>query len=124
MKAGNIENGKSIVLNLDKTAPAISCSASPSLLWPPNHKMVTITVNVNVSDSRSGSAGFKLVSVTSNEPDNGLGDGDFPNDIQGWVLGGPSVTGQLRAERSGTGAGRKYTLTYMADVWQEIMAPV
>jgi tripartite motif-containing protein 71 len=114
-KAGNIENGKTVVINLDKTAPTISCSASPSLLWPPNHKMVTITVKVNMSDSGSGAAGFKLVSVTSNEPDDGLGDGDLPNDIQGWVAGSPSVNGQLRAERSGKGTGRKYSLTYMAD---------
>ncbi len=78
--------------------------------------MVFITVNVNVSDSRSGAVGFKLMSVTSNEPDNGLGDGDLPNDIQGlWVVGSPSVTGQLRTERLERGTGRKYTLSFMAD---------
>jgi len=112
---GNIETPKSVVINLDKTPPNISCSASPSLLWPANHKMVTITVSVNLSDPGSGAAGFKLMSVTSNEPDNGLGDGDTPNDIQGWSVGTADISGQLRAERSGKGAGRQYTLTYAAD---------
>lgn len=51
-----------------------------------------------------------LVSVTSNEPDNGLGDGDMPNDI---VIN-PDGTFDLRAERSGTGDGRIYTITYRA----------
>ncbi len=31
------------------------------------------------------------------------------------MMGSPAVTGQLRAERSGMGAGRRYTLTYVAD---------
>ena len=111
--AGNTEQAKSIVLNLDKTPPNLTCSASPNTLWPPNHKMIPITTSVNVSDALSGPAGFKLVSVTSNEPDKGLGDGDTPNDVQGWILGTSCTTGQLRAERSGKGTGRIYTLTYM-----------
>ena len=49
-----------------------------------------------------------LLSVTSNEPDNGLGDGDRPNDIV--IL--DDFTFDLRAERSGTGDGRVYTITY------------
>ena len=50
--------------------------------------------------------------VASNEPDNGLGDGDVPGDIQGFVVGTPDTSGQLRAERAGGGGGRVYTLTY------------
>jgi endo-1,4-beta-xylanase len=53
-----------------------------------------------------------LLSATSNEADNGLGDGDFPNDIQGFDVGSADTSGQLRAERSGRGNGRVYTLTY------------
>jgi hypothetical protein len=113
--AGIGEASKTIIINLDKTVPAVSCRANPSRLWPANHKMVGITVEVSADDSVSGLTGFQLVSVVSNEPDNGLGDGDQPNDIQGWVLGSPSINGQLRAERSGKGKGRIYTLTYRAD---------
>ena len=49
-----------------------------------------------------------LVSVTSNEPDDGLGDGDTANDIV--IL--DEFNFKLRAERSGTGDGRIYTITY------------
>jgi hypothetical protein len=73
---------------------------------------VNVTATVTVADGESGAAGFTLVSVTSNEPDNGLGDGDQPNDIQGFVLGTADTSGFLRGERSGKGNGRVYTLTY------------
>jgi predicted heme/steroid binding protein len=55
-----------------------------------------------------------LLSVTSNEPDNGLGDGDKPNDIQGAEFNTSDCAFQLRAERSGGGNGRVYTVTYRA----------
>lgn len=96
----------------DTTPPTVTCSATPNVLWPANHKMRNVTASVAVADTGSGPAGFTLVSVISNEPDNGLGDGDTPNDIQGWSTGTADTSGQLRAERSGGGTGRVYTLTY------------
>jgi len=83
-------------------------------LWPPNHKMVTITANVQASDTCDPNPTVTLVSITSNEPDNGLGDGDTANDIQGAGFGTDDRTFALRAERSGTGARRIYTVTYQA----------
>jgi hypothetical protein len=47
-----------------------------------------------------------ITGVSSNEPVNGLGDGDTAPD---WVITG-ALTLQLRAERSGTGTGRVYTV--------------
>ena len=99
-------------INIDKTPPTVSCGTSPSSLWPPDHRLVTVNASVIVTDTLSGSAGFTLQSITSNEPDTGSGSGDTPNDIQGFVIGTASTTGQLRAERAGTGTGRIYTLTY------------
>jgi hypothetical protein len=51
---------------------------------------------------------ISLVSVTSNEPDNGIEDGDKPNDI---VIV-DEFNFKLRAERCGTCTGRIYTITY------------
>jgi len=110
--ADNVETPKSVIVKLDKTPPLVTCSASPNLLWPPNHKMITINTSVSVVDSLSGSDGFRLISVASNEQDTGLGSGDFPKDIEGFVIGTPDTRGQLRAERSGQGSGRIYTLIY------------
>jgi len=53
------------------------------------------------------------VSITSSEADDGLGDGDTADDIQGVDYGTNDTEFQLRAERSGLGSGRVYTLTYM-----------
>jgi hypothetical protein len=53
-----------------------------------------------------------LASVTSNEPDDGLGDGDTSADIQGFEPGTASTAGRLRAERAGTGQGRTYSLRW------------
>jgi hypothetical protein len=113
--AGNAEAFSSPSFNIDKTPPVVSCDITPALLWPPNHRLAPVTASVHVRDPLSGKGPFTLVSANSNEPDNGTGDGDTAGDIQGFVVGTPSLTGSLRSERTGAGSGRVYSLRYRAD---------
>jgi hypothetical protein len=111
--AGNEEAAHSLQVRIDTTAPALTCEASPAVLFPPNHKLIPVQVTARLDDAGTGSGGsVRLLSVKSNEPDQGLGGGDVPDDIQGWEPGKADTGGLLRAERSIKGSGRTYTLTY------------
>ena len=104
----NAATGTFTVTVVDTTAPALQAvTPSRTTLWPPNHKMVPITVTTTVSDAADPSPATRIVSVASNEPVNGTGDGNTAPD---WVLTG-ALTLDLRAERSGQGSGRVYTIT-------------
>lgn len=93
--------------------PSISVSLSPDNIWPPNHRMHAVSALVQTQGG-CGAVTFVLDAITSNEPDNGLGDGDTADDIQNETPGTADVLFHLRAERSGTGSGRVYTATYTA----------
>ncbi|HKO54446.1 MAG TPA: FG-GAP-like repeat-containing protein [Thermoanaerobaculia bacterium] len=105
--ASNNQSSGMQTVTVTASAPTISgLSASPNPLWQPNHKMVTVTVDYTLAGG-CGNATCGIISVTSNEPDNGLGDGDMPNDIE--IVDAHHV--KLRAERAGGGSGRVYTIT-------------
>jgi hypothetical protein len=98
---------------VDDTPPEITVALDPSTLWPPNHKLVPIQATVVASDNCPG-VSFALAGLTSDEPENGLGDGDTAPDIVDAVLGTPDLEFSLRSERAGGGDGRTYTATYTA----------
>ncbi|MDO9302541.1 MAG: ExeM/NucH family extracellular endonuclease [Anaerolineales bacterium] len=87
--------------------PSLTVTVSPDTLWAPNHKYATIEASF---DATLDVETITLISITSNEPDNGQGDGDKANDIV--II--DNDTFNLRAERSGGGEGRIYTITYQA----------
>ncbi len=114
----------------DVTRPTLSVLASPSSLWPPNHKYQAITLTLTASDACDPSPAVSAV-VVSSEPDDakGNGDGNTTGDIKVTTTGGgillssnddpevpwkPGEQLELRAERGGKGNGRVYTITVTA----------
>jgi len=109
--SGNVATAKQTITVVDTTPPEVqSAWAEPATLWPPNHKMVEVTVNAIVTDACDTSPIYAILSVTSNEPPNGKADGNTEPD---WQITGDHTV-ELRAERSGHGTGRIYTITILA----------
>jgi len=98
----------------DTTPPTLTAKANRSVLWPPNHELLPIAVETSASDN-GGGAPVITATITSNEPQDGLGDGDTASD---WTAPVVDATGHvsltLRAERGGSGTGREYTISVTA----------
>lgn len=102
----NTAHGSFTITVQDTTPPTIvSITATPNILWPPNHKMAAISVSVIATDLVDPHPMSHIVSVTSNQPINGPGDGNTDPD---WEITGP-LTLNLRSERAG-GSDRVYTI--------------
>jgi len=107
---GNSAACATTVTVVDTTPPVIvSISADPHTIWPPNHKMVSVRVRAVVTDTCT-SATWKIISVASNEAEDAKGSGNTKPDSR--ITGDHTL--QVRAERSGGGSGRIYTITIEA----------
>jgi hypothetical protein len=98
----------------DINPPTVTGVSDPVYLWPPNHKLHEVNVDLVVEDSCDQAPMVTLISLISSEPDNGQGDGNTVDDIQEAEIGTDDRTFLLRAERMGGGTGRIYTATYNA----------
>ncbi|MEH7482829.1 glycosyl hydrolase 53 family protein [Neobacillus drentensis] len=110
---GNIEEAKSVSIKIDKTAPTLNVSFNSSVLIDRNHALIPIKAAVDGEDTLSGINRVELLSIENNQPENGKGDGNTVDDIQGADFETFDTDFLLRAERSGSG-DRVYTVTYEA----------
>jgi len=103
---GNIVSGQFRVTVRDRTPPTLTMlSVTPMVLWPPNHRMVPVTVSAVVSDLVDRAPACRIKSIASSEADDGLSNGDTAKDVSF-----DGLMAWLRAERAGAGPGRHYTI--------------
>lgn len=113
--AGNTATATQTVTVIDNTPPVITTNGQTPSMWPPNHKYQTFGVTnfvTGVNDNCDGpiSVGsVVIVKVTSDEIENGNGDGNTLNDI---VIAPDCKSVQLRSEREGNSNGRVYTIYF------------
>jgi uncharacterized repeat protein (TIGR01451 family) len=112
--AGNTATATQTVTVIDNTPPLITTNGQTPSMWPPNHKYQTfqLTNFVTGASDNCGGVGINDVvieKVTSDEIENGNGDGNTMNDI---VIAADCKSVQLRSEREGSGDGRVYTITF------------
>ena len=114
--AGNVATAVTrTVIVRDTIAPTITLNSYAPSMWPPNHDYVTfqltdfVTGATDSCDTVLGVSSVVIEKVTSDEVENGTGDGDTLNDI---VIAAGCKSVQLRAERQNNGNGRVYTITF------------
>ncbi len=113
---GIVDDSDEVIVSVeDTTPPTVTVTLDPAALWPPNHKLAPIHATVLVADACDAAPAVRLLSIVSDEPDNGLGDGDLPLDIQEAQAGLPDFDFRLRSERQGPENGRVYTVCYAAE---------
>jgi 6-phosphogluconolactonase (cycloisomerase 2 family) len=111
---GLIDEARFTVTVADTRPPVAAAVARPPVLWPPDHRLVPVHIDLQASDTCSPSIAVRLESATSSEPDDapGGGDGRTSGDVQE-VDPGDDRDVLLRAERSAAGPGRAYRLGYV-----------
>jgi PKD domain/Beta-propeller repeat len=104
---GGVASDTVVITVVANTPPQIDrVGATPNVLGPPNHQMVPVGIAVDLGGACEVNSHCAIAGVTSDEPIDGLGDGDTAPD---WEVTG-DLTLKLRAERSAQLDGRAYTV--------------
>lgn len=104
-----------VITVVDDSLPTITLTGTQITLWPPNHQYVTVNLAqlvASASDACDPSVDINdvvIAQVTSDETENGNGDGNTLKDI---VIANNCKSVQLRSERNGGGNGRVYTIIF------------
>jgi HYR domain-containing protein len=111
---GNTSTANQTVTVVDDTVPVITTNGQTLSMWPPNHNYQTFQVTNFVTGASDNCGGVTIndvviEKVTSDETENGNGDGNTTNDI---VIASDCKSVQLRAERQESADGRVYTITF------------
>lgn len=100
----------SITVNPSNAPPVCTAVATPSIIWPPNHKPVYLTLS-GISDPDGDTFVVRFISIWQDEPTNSSGQGNTIQDA-GIEVGGAKAW--VRPERTGDGDGRVYLINYTA----------
>src|SRR5688500_17428826 len=67
------------VLNSNDPPVCRVAQPEPSVVWPPNHKLIPVRI-LGLTDPENDRVAINILSVTQDEPVNELGDGDASPD--------------------------------------------
>jgi probable HAF family extracellular repeat protein len=99
--AGNLTSLSIPLVFSDSVPPYIKrIMVNPSVIWPPNHKMVPVSVSVLALDNVDPAPVSKIISISANESVS-------RDEIQ--ITG--DLTAKLAASKNAEGRGRIYTIT-------------
>jgi hypothetical protein len=108
--SGNQSAATQAVTVVDSTPPSITgVSVDKPVLWPPNHKMVDVTVLYTSTDNCTAPSCSLSVSVKEIRDRDRDDDNDDHKDPDWQIIDAHHV--RLRAERSGDARERIYTIT-------------
>jgi hypothetical protein len=114
---GHVTRASSSITVVDTTPPVVADSSEElACLWPPNHRLVEFgledfaPVAHDLCDSEP--VRWRIEGCASDQPENGLGDGNTVDDC---VVSADGTRLWVRAERSGLDlSGRAYAISYVA----------
>lgn len=112
--AGNSAEATQKVVVTDEEAPRITMSGYSPEIWPPNHQWHTFTLDqfiASATDNCTSTLDAYVMKITSDEASNAPGSGQTDEDI----LISDCQSFSLRAERSGAGNGRVYTIYFAVE---------